>query len=70
MHLTYKTHVPHDDVLAHIRDTFDAPKYWSIVHEVGDAEEESATPYAHTHAAFIWETKQQKQGNVFEFGTG
>ena len=30
------------------------------------AEEDTATPYAHTHAAFIWEKKQQKQGAVFD----
>ena len=75
VHLTYKGHLDYDGLLAHVTQTVGAPKYWSIVHEEGDAEEEGADPdhdystggYMHTHAAFIWPHKMQKQGHVFDF---
>lgn len=67
--MTYKTHVPYDQVLQVITTVFGAPKYYSIVHEVGDENEDCPTPYEHTHAAFIWEKKQQKQGaRIFDIG--
>ena len=34
------------------------PQYYSIVHEIGDANEDCATPYEHTHAALMW-TKER-----------
>lgn len=54
-HLTYKTHIPFDD----IKDTLKPWKMLSIVHEVGDEHEDEPMPYAHTHVFVWWKEKFQ-----------
>lgn len=52
-HLTYKTHVPMlkiEEMMKAKRET----KMFSIVHEVGDKDEDTPTPYAHTHVFWWW----------------
>lgn len=74
VHLTYKGHVDYEHLMKHVTEQLEAPKYWSIVHEVGDETEDVICPdhdystggYKHTHAAFIWEKKQRKTGNFFD----
>lgn len=53
VHLTYKTHIAFDKIkslMKPLRDT----KMFSIVHEVGDEDEDNPTPYEHTHVFWWW----------------
>lgn len=52
-HFTYKTHVDMDHLLD-LAKQFGKLKMSSIVHEVGDEDEDHPTPYEHTHAFFWW----------------
>lgn len=51
-HLTYKHHIPFNLIKEHCQEAFGARqvKWYSIVHEEG--EENTETPYKHTHYAF------------------
>ncbi len=48
LHLTYKTHIDHEELLEWLTVTLGELKWYSIVWEEGHAEE-NATPYPHTH---------------------
>lgn len=52
-HLTYKDHLDFDVVKDLIKEKCGAWVALSIVHENGDVDEQDATPYAHTHVAFM-----------------
>lgn len=55
-HLTYKTHIP----LSEIRNVIGGDyRILSVVHELGDEDEDIPTPYAHTHVFVWWKTKFQ-----------
>lgn len=61
-HLTYKTHISKEKVLELLETKGMTPKYYSIVHEVGDENEDNPTPYAHTHVALMWLKAPEKAG--------
>lgn len=67
-HFTYKTHIDFADTKALMR-TFGDIKIWSIVHEVGDEDEENPTPYEHTHV-FVWWKKKAQTTRVRAFDLG
>ncbi len=55
-HLTYRGHIDFEIIKAKLRSV----RPWtalSLVHEIGDVDEESATPYAHTHVAVLFKSK-------------
>lgn len=54
-HLTYKTHVPLEDIKAILKPW----KMLSVVHEVGDEHEDEPMPYEHTHVFVWWKEKHQ-----------
>lgn len=56
VHLTYKTHVS-VETFKRILNKLPPTKMWSLVHEIGDENEEVPTPYEHTHV-FVWTTKK------------
>lgn len=62
IHLTYKTHVPMDDI-KEMAKKFGDTKIFSRVHEDGDIDEDTPTPYEHTHA-FIWWKKKLDVANA------
>lgn len=62
-HLTYKTHLELDDLRDVIgRET----KILSVVHEVGDKNEDEPMPYEHTHV-FVWWKKKFQTRDVRHF---
>jgi len=56
VHLTYKTHIDEPELRAML-DSKGTVKIYSFVHEVGDENEQSPTPYEHTRV-FVWWTKR------------
>ncbi len=68
VHLTYKSHIPFEELKFAIREKFGGFQWHSIVHELGDEKEANATPYEHTHAAFIWDVAPYARGErCFDF---
>jgi len=66
-HLTYRTHLNHEQFLAWFIDKFGELKYWSFVHEDGHENEE--TNYSHTH--FFWRSVKRLERTdprCFDFG--
>ena len=55
-HLTYKTHMNEEHVKTML-ESKSTIMIHSFVHEVGDENEDSPTPYAHTHV-FVWWNKR------------
>jgi len=55
-HFTYKTHMDEAVVKTRMK-SFGDIKIWSFVHEDGDTDEDTATPYEHTHV-FVWWKKR------------
>lgn len=49
LHLTYRGHIPLEELLAHLQTTLGVMKWYSIVHESGSSH--GTLGYAHTHAA-------------------
>ena len=68
-HLTYKTHLDLDDFKTRVLSKCKELKMLSFVHEVGEEDEQNATPYEHTHV-FIWTKKplDTKDPRFFDFG--
>lgn len=70
VHLTYKTHLPMEETISFLK-TFADPVLWSIVHEIGDVDEDEPTPYAHTHVFFWWQKKvRSDEASVFDVKVG
>ena len=49
LHLTYRDHLDHEEMIRFLTKTLGALKWYSIVHEEGH---QTGTPYPHTHVAF------------------
>lgn len=60
-HLTYKSHIPHEDLLDHVLEKTKRPDYkaYSIVHETSDKD----TPYEHTHLLFVFDKKMEHKNS-------
>lgn len=67
-HFTYKTHIDLVKIETLMR-TFGDIKIWSIVHEVGDKDEDNPTPYEHTHI-FVWWTQKIYSNDLHAFDIG
>jgi hypothetical protein len=55
LHLTYKHHIAHNDLLQLVRDCGGDLKWYSVVHETGHDD----TDYPHTHVAFEWTNRKK-----------
>jgi len=56
-HLTYKTHIDFEAIKEMLNKYAGGPRALSMVHELGDEQEEAATPYEHTHVAVYFKQK-------------
>lgn len=68
MHLTYKTHLSAFDCKL-LMQSFGDVKVWSFVHEIGSEDEDTPTPYEHTHV-FVWWRKRLDITDVRAFDMG
>lgn len=67
-HLTYRDHLDMDGLLEHLKSVGGEFKMYSIVHEVGDEDEDDATPYEHTHVFVWWNSKvDSKNVRIFDY---
>ena len=67
-HITYKTHVDKDDWLAKFRPQMEGFDTLSYVHENGDVDEDTPTPYEHTHIAIkLKKPLDTMQARYFDF---
>lgn len=68
VHLTYKNHLPMLTLMSHLKDIGGEFKLYSIVHEIGEEDEDTPTPYEHTHVFIWWKNKfQSKNARVFDY---
>ena len=67
-HFTYKTWMDVDDVRA-VMDGHGDIRIWSFVHESSDIDEQTATPYDHTHV-FVWWKKRISTVNCKAWDVG
>lgn len=75
IHLTYKSHVNHEQLLAFLRPKGREFKWYSIVHEVGHEPDTDAAienehrGYDHTHVACEWQAAvETRNPRFFDFG--
>lgn len=64
VHATYATHID----MAAVKEMYERLgklEVWSIVHEVGDEDEDNPTPYEHTHVFAWWKEKVSARDSRF-----